>query len=56
MVRGSTIGALAIGGAAGSLLGARETFVVSGLLMAVVAVGLFLRIRQASAGPALSAS
>lgn len=48
MVRGSAIGALAIGGAAGSLLGARGTFVVSGGLMAVVALGLLLRIRQAS--------
>lgn len=45
MVSSSEICALAIGGAAGSALGARTTFVVSGMLMAVVAVGLLLRLR-----------
>jgi MFS family permease len=46
MVSTSEICALAIGGFAGSLLGARTTFVVNGALMAVVAVGLFLRLRM----------
>jgi MFS family permease len=45
MVSSSEICALAIGGAAGSLLGARTTFVVSGALMALVAVGLLARLR-----------
>ena len=46
MVSSSEICALAIGGFAGSLLGARTTFVVSGGLMALVAVGLLLRLRM----------
>lgn len=45
MVTSAEICALAIGGAAGSLLGARPTFVVSGALMALVAIGLLLRLR-----------
>jgi MFS family permease len=45
LVSTSEICALAIGGFAGSLLGARTTFVVSGALMAVVAVGLLVRLR-----------
>jgi len=44
MVSSAEVCALAIGGAVGSLLGARTTFVVSGLLMAVVAAGLFVRL------------
>ncbi len=44
MVTSAEICALAIGGAAGSLLGARPTFVVSGVLMALVAIGLFVRL------------
>lgn len=46
MARGSTVGALAFGGAAGSLLGARETFVGSGALLALLSIVLLVRIRQ----------
>jgi len=46
MVRSAEIGALAIGGAAGSLLGPRATFVAGGALMAVVAAGLLFRIQS----------
>jgi MFS family permease len=45
VVTTSEICALAIGGAVGSLLGARTTFVVSGALMAVVGIGLLVRLR-----------
>lgn len=44
MVRSAEITALAVGGAAGSLLGARLTFVVGGVLMAVIAALLLIRI------------
>lgn len=45
MVSTAEICALAIGGAVGSLLGARGTFVAGGALMAIVAAGLVLRLR-----------
>ncbi|HEX5450397.1 MAG TPA: MFS transporter, partial [Gaiellaceae bacterium] len=51
MVRSSEIVALAIGGAAGSLLGPRATFVAGGTLMAAVAVALLVRIRPQLAEP-----
>jgi hypothetical protein len=51
MIRGSSVAALVLGGLAGTLLGPRETFVVAGALMAVVAVGLLIRLtRTLSAG------
>ena len=49
VVRSSSLGALALGGAAGSLLGARPTFLLAGTLMAVAAVGVLLAIRSALA-------
>jgi len=45
LVRGSSLGALLLGGVAGTTLGPRETFVASGTLMAVFAALLLLRIR-----------
>lgn len=50
MVRGSALGAMALGGAAGSLLGPRATFVGAGAVSAVVAILLFVRIRRTLAG------
>ena len=51
MVRGSSLAAMVLGGLAGTLLGPRETFVVSGALMAAVAVALLVRLtRTLSAG------
>ena len=60
VVRCSSLGALALGGAAGSLLGARPAFVLAGALMAVAAVAVLLLIRPAIArarlaGPAVAA-
>src|SRR5439155_4051090 len=46
MVRCSSLGAMALGGAAGTLLGPRTTFVVSGTLMAAVAAVVVGRIRR----------
>jgi MFS family permease len=53
MTRGSALGAMALGGLAGGLLGARATFVASGLVMALVAFAVLVRIRRALrvAGP-----
>jgi MFS family permease len=48
MIRGSTLGAMALGGAAGSLLGPRTTFVVSGVLMATISAMLIMRVRRAT--------
>ena len=48
MIRGSTLGAMALGGAAGSLLGPRTTFVVSGVLMATISAVLIMRVRRAT--------
>ena len=57
MVRGSSLVAMVIGGLAGTLLGPRETFVVAGGLMAVVALALLVRLtRMLSAGSARSAA
>jgi MFS family permease len=57
MVRGSALVAMVLGGLAGTLLGPRETFVLAGSLMAVVAVALLVRItRTLSADSALHAS
>ncbi|HEV2644664.1 MAG TPA: MFS transporter, partial [Candidatus Elarobacter sp.] len=53
MVSSAEICALAIGGAAGSVLGARTTFVASGALMAVVAVALLLRLARGRVDAAL---
>jgi MFS family permease len=55
MVSTAEICALAIGGFAGSLLGARTTFVVSGALMAIVAAGLFVRLREPRLQPQAAA-
>jgi len=49
LVRSSSLGALALGGAAGTLLGPRPTFVLAGGLMALVAVAVFVLIRPAAA-------
>jgi MFS family permease len=46
MARASALGAMALGGAAGTLLGPRTTFVGAGALAAVVAVALVVRIRR----------
>jgi len=51
MVRGSTLGALVVGGAAATLSGSRETFIAAGMLMVLVAVVLLARIRQVNAVP-----
>ena len=51
MIRGSALVAMVLGGLAGTLLGPRETFVLAGGLMAVVAVGLLVRFtRMPSSG------
>jgi MFS family permease len=50
MVRGSALGAMALGGAAGSLLGPRATFVSAGALSVVLAILLLVRVRRAVAG------
>jgi MFS family permease len=46
MVRGSSLVAMVLGGLAGTLLGPRETFVVAGALMAIVAVALLVRLTR----------
>jgi MFS family permease len=56
VVRSSSLGALALGGAAGSMLGPRPTFVLAGALMAVAAALVLVRIRSALADPALAGS
>jgi predicted MFS family arabinose efflux permease len=50
MIRGSALGAMALGGAAGTLLGPRATFVGAGALSVVVAILLLVRVRRALAG------
>jgi len=52
MVRGSSLGALVLGGVAGTALGPRETFVASGALMAIFAALLLVRIRGVSSSEA----
>jgi predicted MFS family arabinose efflux permease len=47
MARASALGAMALGGAAGTLLGPRATFVAAGGLSAVVGAALIVRIRRA---------
>jgi predicted MFS family arabinose efflux permease len=49
MVRGSALGAMALGGAAGTLLGPRATFVGAGALSVVLAMLLLVRVRRALA-------
>jgi MFS family permease len=46
MARGSALGAMALGGAAGTLLGPRATFVAAGALSTVVAGALVVHIRR----------
>jgi hypothetical protein len=46
MARGSSLGAMALGGAAGAVLGARPTFVVSGALASAVSTALLVRVRR----------
>jgi predicted MFS family arabinose efflux permease len=46
MARASALGAMSLGGAAGTLLGPRPTFVAAGALSAVVGVALVIRIRR----------
>jgi predicted MFS family arabinose efflux permease len=50
MVRGSALGAMALGGAAGSLLGPRATFVGAGAVSVALAIVLLVRVRHALAG------
>jgi MFS family permease len=50
MLRGSALGAMALGGAAGTLLGARPTFVVAGAVSVAVAGVVLVRLRAALAG------
>jgi MFS family permease len=52
MARGSALGAMALGGATGTLLGPRSTFVAAGALGAVVAGALVVRIRHVLSGSA----
>jgi MFS family permease len=52
MARASALGAMALGGAAGTLLGPRATFVAAGALAAVVAGALLVRIRRVLSGSA----
>jgi MFS family permease len=49
MTRGSALGAMALGGLAGGLLGPRATFVASGVVMALVGLAVLVRIRRALA-------
>jgi hypothetical protein len=56
MVRGNSLGAMALGGAPGTLLGARGTFVAAGALSLVVALALLGRIRRAVGREALAPS
>ncbi|HEX9351467.1 MAG TPA: MFS transporter [Gaiellaceae bacterium] len=56
MIRGGSLGALALGGAAGRLLGPRATFVSAGALSVIAATLLLVRVRRALAGSALAAS
>jgi predicted MFS family arabinose efflux permease len=46
MARASALGAMALGGAAGTLLGPRGTFVAAGAVSTIVAVMLAIRIRR----------
>ena len=46
LVRGSSLAAMVLGGLGGTLLGPRTTFVVAGILMAVVAVALLVRLTR----------
>jgi MFS family permease len=50
MVRGSSLGAMALGGAVGTLLGPRATFASAGAVSVVIAVVLLVRVRRALAG------
>jgi MFS family permease len=52
MARASALGAMTLGGVAGTLLGPRTTFVVAGGVSAVVAAGLVVRIRRVLNGSA----
>jgi predicted MFS family arabinose efflux permease len=56
LVRGSALGAMALGGAAGTLLGPRPTFVAAGGLSVVVAALLLARIRRVVARAPLARS
>ena len=49
MIRGSSLGAMALGGALGTALGPRATFVAAGVVMAIVAAALLVRLRPAFA-------
>jgi len=46
MARGSSLGAMALGGLAGAVLGARPTFVIAGALAAAVSTAVLVRIRR----------
>jgi predicted MFS family arabinose efflux permease len=50
IIRGSALEAMALGGAAGTLLGPRATFVGAGAVSVVVAILLLVRVRRALAG------
>jgi MFS family permease len=55
LARGSALGAMALGGAAGTVLGPRATFVAAGALSTVVAGALVVRIRRVLGGFAAAA-
>jgi MFS family permease len=55
MARGSALGAMTLGGAAGTWLGPRPTFVAAGALSTVVGLVLLVRIRRVLAGASSSA-
>ena len=46
MARGASLGAMALGGLAGAVLGARPTFVIAGALAAAVSAVVLVRIRR----------
>ena len=52
LARGSALGAMILGGAAGSWLGPRGTFVAAGAVSAVVGIVLLVRIRRVLTGTA----
>jgi MFS family permease len=52
MARASALGAMTLGGVAGTLLGPRTTFVAAGAVSAAVAAGLVVRIRRVLNGSA----
>jgi MFS family permease len=54
LVRGSSLGAMVLGGAAGTWLGPRTTFVAAGALSMAVGLVLLARVRRVARAPRLS--